>query len=287
MEVYGSAETFWLLLKDHLLGSPEYVSLIENYDIDFQANNLQNDSTSSFDKPKKSTTRNMSLAVEPDFNPKEFLKKESMRKSMNQQELRDSNVQVMWDHLDLEVSFEDNSFGCIQIEFSKKRNKKWKTLVSKRLKDVMDTRISITAEQIKTTENEFRESDLEKFSSIKKEYDPKQINYWRSVTNLKNLSKYLEVFCQKTFISKLLWVGNVYSSDSVSKFEKKNQDLKNKIKKGYHLIWRRNFLHNQIKRQEMSLSRNFYNGLKILVFTDFPEKISKIIQNDLARVRRY
>jgi hypothetical protein len=72
----------------------------------------------------------------------------------------------------------------------------------------------------------------------------------------------------------------------MKEFEEKNALLKKKLSKQKHLMWRKNFLHGQLRREEMGLSRNFYNGLKVLVFTDFPEKVSKIIRNDLIRVRR-
>lgn len=287
MEVYGSAETFWLLLKDHLLGSAEYVTLIENYDINFHADNLLNDSTTSFDQPKQDTLRNNSASVRPDFDSKELLRKESMRKSMNQGHIRESNVQVSLKLLDPEVSFEDNSFGCIRIEFNKKRNKKWKTLVSKRLKDVMDTRISLSPDQAQDTSDKFAQNVLQRFPDPKKKYDSKQVEFWRSVSDLKTLSQHLQGLCQKNLLSKFFFLGKSKTLRSVSEFEAKNASLKQRAQKGSHLVWRRNFLQNQIQRSEMGLSRNFYNALKVLVFTNFPEKVSRIIQNDLARVKKY
>ena len=285
MEVYGSAETFWLLLKDHLLGSPEYVSLIENYDIDFKIESLHDVSSSSIDLSQKPSTRNSSLTVRPDFQPEQLLVSRDLRKSVNESVLRDSNVQVMWENLDLEVSFEDNSYGCIRIDFNKKRNKKWKTLVSKRLREVMDIRISLTHDQVLEIKASTLDDKEDALGTFQKKYNSTQIEYWRSVTNLKKVSLILEKMCEKNILTKYLWIAKKESAQ-MKDIEARNQKLKSRLDKGRPLLWRKNFLHHQMKRQEMGLSRNFYNGLKVLVFTDFPDKVSKVIQNDLKRVRR-
>ena len=79
----------------------------------------------------------MSMAIEPTMDILDIMKRKdsSLRKSLCKNKIRESKLHSVWDTHKSEISIEEKCKSqTIQVEFSKKKGKKWKTLVDKRLK---------------------------------------------------------------------------------------------------------------------------------------------------------
>lgn len=321
-EIYGGPTMIWLLLKERILGSAEYVQLLENYDICFDREDhdslpvrVSQSTNQSQIRPSNVTlsSENLSLASKSIHIPQSHINLalnnfefgQRLSKSNRKSSEYSTSLQVPMVTLrksdpnlsrsetikklkrkttflregNLSLNLDKPKHQTVKIDFLRKRNKKWKTLVNKRLKEYMDTRLSLNVNQKNMGNIKFP------IKRRRTEYCLDEIQTWRETVNFKKIIKEISSLTKKGLLKKLFFISDTKDSIGILEIEKNQKAIEEKF--GDKLfIPRAEFFKFALKGKDLKLNQTFYKSLKVLVFTNFPNKISRVIKNDLIRVRK-